>query len=133
MVNKLAWKFTNDFEETTAVSEGDGHQALAFFETVPIGCGWRVVGWETVLLERVFKRTWFWYIFFLFILRGYIFRTRVRFGLLVVSPQSVIFQSFRWLWPSSIQPLGDGVVGSGVGRRGCLKLLSVCWLWITWT
>ena len=32
VANKLAtWKYTNDFEETTAASEGDGHQALAFF------------------------------------------------------------------------------------------------------
>ena len=29
VANNLTWKYTNEFEKTTAVSEDDGHQALA--------------------------------------------------------------------------------------------------------
>ena len=71
MANKLAWKFTNDCEkrEWLMLMGARYTNLFSVFVTIPIGCGWRVVGRETVSLERVIGRTRFWYIFFLFILR----------------------------------------------------------------
>ena len=66
--------FYFEFKNTSNLIFLDFKVPSSVFETVPIGCGWRVVGWETVSLERVIGRTWFWYIFFLSILWGYIFR-----------------------------------------------------------
>ena len=44
----VAWKYTNDYGKNTAMSEKvvgiRRSHSSSVFETVPIGCGWRVVG-----------------------------------------------------------------------------------------
>ena len=59
VTNKLVtWEYTNDFWEEhssvwkVVVGIRRSHSS-SVFGTVPIGCGWRVVGRETVSLERV--------------------------------------------------------------------------------
>ena len=135
VANKLAtWKYTNDFEETTAASEGDGHQALAVF----LGL-WNRPHWVRLAGGRpgnclAGESLWgFGTSFSLFILRGYIFRTRVRCGQEVVWPQSRTSRLFHWQWLSSLRPLGGGVVGRIIDCPNRLGLALVCWLLILWT
>ena len=87
----------NDFEETTAVSEGDGHQALAFFlglrnrpHLVRLAGGWP----GNCLVGESLRESLVLVHLFLIYSSGSHFLHCVRFGLLAVWPQSVIFQSF---------------------------------------
>ena len=133
VANNLTWKYTNEFwgdHRWWASGTRELPRSLNRLHWVRLaggGPGNCLVG-ESFLGVIGFGTS-----FSYFNHRGYNFRTRVRFGLLAVSPQSLILQSFHWLWSSSIQPLGDGVVGGRVGRRGHLVLVSAYRLWIPWT